>query len=88
MAEGARQRSAAVLVTLTGMQRAKAGHARPPINTSYLAPVPADTGLELLEDAAATTAGLFAIILMFGPVPGGYFTPVVSFADAAFGGRF
>jgi len=29
---------------------------------------PGDTGLELLENAAATAAGLFAIILMFGPV--------------------
>jgi len=47
---------------------------------------PADTGLELLENATATAAGLFAIILMFGPVSGGHFNPVVSFADAAFGG--
>jgi glycerol uptake facilitator-like aquaporin len=29
---------------------------------------------------------LFAIILMFGPVSGGHFNPVVSIADAAFGG--
>ena len=47
---------------------------------------PGDTGLELLENAAATAAGLFAIILMFGQVSGGHFNPVVSFADAAFGG--
>jgi arsenate reductase len=47
---------------------------------------PGDTGLELLENAAATAAGLYAIILMFGPVSGGHFNPVVSFADAAFGG--
>jgi glycerol uptake facilitator-like aquaporin len=47
---------------------------------------PGDTGLELLQNAAATAAGLFAIILMFGPVSGGHFNPVVSFADAAFGG--
>ena len=47
---------------------------------------PADTGLELLENAAATAAGLYAIILMFGPVSGGHFNPVVSFADAVFGG--
>src|ERR1044071_5436838 len=45
-----------------------------------------DSGLELLETSAATAAGLFAIILMFGPVSGGHFNPVVSFADAAFGG--
>jgi glycerol uptake facilitator-like aquaporin len=47
---------------------------------------PGDTGLELLENAAATAAGLYTIILMFGPVSGGHFNPVVSFADAAFGG--
>src|SRR6266851_2350911 len=47
---------------------------------------PGDTGLELLENAAATAAGLFTIILMFGPVSGGHFNPVVSFADAALGG--
>ncbi|MGH3284028.1 MAG: aquaporin [Streptosporangiaceae bacterium] len=47
---------------------------------------PGQIGLELLENAAATAAGLFAIILMFGPVSGGHFNPVVSFVDAAFGG--
>jgi glycerol uptake facilitator-like aquaporin len=47
---------------------------------------PHDVGLELLENAAATAAGLYAIILMFGPVSGGHFNPVVSVADAVFGG--
>jgi arsenate reductase len=47
---------------------------------------PGNTGLQLFENAAATAAGLFAIILMFGPVSGGHFNPVVSFTDAAFGG--
>ena len=47
---------------------------------------PHDAGLELLENAAATAAGLFAIILMFGPVSGGHFNPVVSLVDATFGG--
>jgi glycerol uptake facilitator-like aquaporin len=47
---------------------------------------PDDTGLALLENAAATAAGLFAIILMFGPVSGGHFNPVVSLVDAHFGG--
>jgi glycerol uptake facilitator-like aquaporin len=47
---------------------------------------PGDIGLELLENAAATAAGLFAIILMFGPVSGGHFNPVVSLVDASFGG--
>jgi arsenate reductase len=47
---------------------------------------PGDVGLELFENAAATAAGLFAIILMFGSVSGGHFNPVVSLADASFGG--
>ena len=47
---------------------------------------PGNVGLELLQNAAATAAGLFAIILMFGLVSGGHFNPVVSFVDAAFGG--
>jgi glycerol uptake facilitator-like aquaporin len=47
---------------------------------------PGNTGLELLENAAATAAGLYAIILMFGPVSGGHFNPVVSVVDASFGG--
>ena len=47
---------------------------------------PGNTGLQLFENAAATAAGLFAIILMFGGVSGGHFNPVVSFVDAAFGG--
>jgi glycerol uptake facilitator-like aquaporin len=47
---------------------------------------PGDVGLELFENAAATAAGLYTIILMFGPVSGGHFNPVVSLADASFGG--
>jgi len=47
---------------------------------------PGNIGLELFENAAVTAAGLFAIILMFGPVSGAHFNPVVSFVDAAFGG--
>jgi arsenate reductase len=47
---------------------------------------PGDTGLQLLENSAATAAGLFAIILMFGPVSGAHFNPVVSLVDASFGG--
>ncbi len=47
---------------------------------------PHNVGLELFEDAAATAAGLYAIILMFGPVSGGHFNPIVSFVDASFGG--
>jgi glycerol uptake facilitator-like aquaporin len=47
---------------------------------------PGDVGLQLLENALATAAGLATIILMFGPVSGGHFNPVVSLADATFGG--
>jgi glycerol uptake facilitator-like aquaporin len=47
---------------------------------------PGSTGLQLFENAAATAAGLFAIILMFGGVSGAHFNPVVSFVDAVFGG--
>src|ERR1700744_2209832 len=47
---------------------------------------PNDVGLQLFENAAATAAGLFAIILMFGAVSGGHFNPVVSLVDASFVG--
>ena len=47
---------------------------------------PGQAGLQLLEVAAATAAGLFAAILMVGAVSGGHFNPVVSGVDAAFGG--
>jgi glycerol uptake facilitator-like aquaporin len=46
----------------------------------------ADPGLRLLENATATAVGLYALILVFGPVSGGHFNPVVSLVDAAFGG--
>jgi len=45
-----------------------------------------DVGLELLENALVTGAGLVALILAFGPVSGGHFNPVVTLADRAFGG--
>jgi arsenate reductase (thioredoxin) len=45
-----------------------------------------DVGLRLLENAAATAAGLLALILIFGPVSGAHLNPVVSLVDAAFGG--
>lgn len=47
---------------------------------------PGNIGLELFANAAATAAGLFAVIVMFGPVSGAHFNPIVSFVDAAFGG--
>jgi arsenate reductase len=47
---------------------------------------PNDVGLQLLENAVATGAGLVALILAFGPVSGGHFNPVVTLADRYFGG--
>jgi glycerol uptake facilitator-like aquaporin len=47
---------------------------------------PSDTGLQLLENALVTGAGLVALILAFGPVSGGHFNPVVTLADRVFGG--
>src|SRR6478735_1956284 len=47
---------------------------------------PGDTGLELLENAAATGAALVAIILAIGSVSGAHLNPVVSCAGAFFGG--
>jgi glycerol uptake facilitator-like aquaporin len=47
---------------------------------------PGDVGLQLFENAAATAAALFTIILMFGPVSGAHYNPVVSLVDASFGG--
>lgn len=47
---------------------------------------PGDAGLELFENASVTGAGLFAIILMFGPVSGAHLNPVVTLLDAQLGG--
>jgi arsenate reductase len=47
---------------------------------------PGETGLELLENAVATGAALVAIILAVGPVSGAHLNPIVSGADAYFGG--
>jgi arsenate reductase (thioredoxin) len=46
---------------------------------------PGDVGLELLENAMAIGAGLFAIINIVGPVSGAHLNPVVSLVDAWFG---
>ena len=46
---------------------------------------PGDTGLQLLENAAATAAALVAIILAVGPVSGAHLNPVVTLADRVFG---
>jgi arsenate reductase len=46
---------------------------------------PDDTGLQLLENAAATAGALIALILMFGAVSGAHFNPVVTLVDRADG---
>ena len=43
---------------------------------------PSDAGLQLAENALATAAGLFAIIVTVGPVSGAHLNPAVSLADA------
>ena len=48
---------------------------------------PADTGLQLLENAIATALALGALILIFGPVSGAHFNPVVSAVDWWLGRR-
>lgn len=40
-----------------------------------------DVGLELLENAVVTAAGLAVLILVFGPLSGAHFNPVVSVVD-------
>lgn len=46
---------------------------------------PTDVGLQLFQNAAATAAVLFAIILIFGPASGAHFNPAVTLADWALG---
>jgi glycerol uptake facilitator-like aquaporin len=48
---------------------------------------PTDVGIELLENSTATVFGLAVLILMFGPVSGAHFNPVVSLADWFIGRR-
>jgi glycerol uptake facilitator-like aquaporin len=48
---------------------------------------PDDVGLQLLENSIATALGLTVLILMFGPVSGAHFNPVVSAADWLLGRR-
>ncbi len=45
-----------------------------------------DVGLVLLQNAVATFGALVALILIFGPVSGAHFNPVVSLVDHLFGG--
>jgi glycerol uptake facilitator-like aquaporin len=48
---------------------------------------PDDVGLQLLENSTATVFGLAVLILMFGPISGAHFNPVVSAADWLLGRR-
>ena len=48
---------------------------------------PTDVGLQLLENSTATVFGLTVLILMFGPVSGAHFNPVVSIVDWGLGRR-
>jgi arsenate reductase len=48
---------------------------------------PDDTGLQLLQNSTATVFGLAALILIFGPVSGAHFNPVVTAADCLLQGR-
>jgi arsenate reductase len=46
-----------------------------------------DIGLELLENSLATVAGLAVLILIFGPISGAHFNPIVSIAEWVLGRR-
>lgn len=46
-----------------------------------------DAGLELLENALVTAGGLAILILIFGPVSGAHFNPLISIADWLLGRR-
>jgi glycerol uptake facilitator-like aquaporin len=48
---------------------------------------PDDVGLQLLENSIATALGLAVLILLFGPVSGAHFNPVVSAVDWLVGRR-
>ena len=48
---------------------------------------PTDTGLQLLQNSLTTVLGLGVLILLFGPVSGAHFNPVVSAVDWAIGRR-
>ena len=46
-----------------------------------------DVGLQLLANAGATVGALIALILMFGPISGAHFNPVVTMASCLFDKR-
>jgi len=48
---------------------------------------PSDVGLQLLENSTATALGLAVLILIFAPISGAHFNPVVTLADYVLGRR-
>ncbi|CAN5245404.1 MIP/aquaporin family protein [soil metagenome] len=48
---------------------------------------PADVGLQLLENALVTALGLSVLILVFSPISGAHFNPVVTVVDVLLGHR-
>jgi arsenate reductase len=48
---------------------------------------PHDVGLQLLENSTATVFGLGVLILLFGPISGAHFNPVVTASDWLLGRR-
>ena len=48
---------------------------------------PNDVGLQLLQNSTATVLGLTVLILIFGPISGAHFNPVVSLVDWILGRR-
>ncbi|MGJ3191631.1 aquaporin [Paenarthrobacter sp. FR1] len=48
---------------------------------------PNDVGLQLLQNSTATVLGLTVLIVIFGPVSGAHFNPVISLVDWVLGRR-
>ena len=46
-----------------------------------------DVALQLLANAGATVGALIALIMMFGPISGAHFNPIVTAADCVLNGR-
>ena len=46
-----------------------------------------DVGVQLLANAGATVGALIALIMMFAPISGAHFNPVVTIADCVLNGR-
>ncbi len=46
-----------------------------------------DVAVQLLANAGATVGALIALILMFGPISGAHFNPIVTITDCALNGR-